>query len=549
MKSKFNYLPIFILVLITAGFVKQDSDRYYQIAKSIDIFGRIYKEVNTNYVDQVDPEEFMLAGIKGMLNSLDPYTVYLDQTSQKDMHAITSGKYGGIGVTVALHNGRVTVVDLIEGYSAQRQGIIIGDVIIKIDSTEINSSNYEKLGDFLKKEPGTEITVVIDREGIEHPLVFNLISEQIEIKNITYYGFVPTESNNAYIKLSGFSRTAGNELKNVIEELNEAKEIESIVLDLRGNPGGLLDAAVSVSEKFLEPDLLIVSVKGRDQSRSTEFFSKEQPVAKDKKLVVLIDNGSASASEIVAGAIQDHDRGIILGTASFGKGLVQTIFPLPYNTSLKMTTAKYYTPSGRSIQKIDYSENNKVFAEPDSLKIEGYQTDNKRTVFSAGGIEPDTIVTSAGESQIIKNLLAKGMFFKFATRYYNNNNVVNIDSLKDHEIIDDFLSFVKENEFDYRTKAENLLDQLMKNSEKDDNLAQLEEQLLQMKIKYAELKNKELLEHKNEILVEVKTEIAARIGGRSGRIVESLKYDGQFNAAVSIANNINSYNKLLKIDY
>ncbi|MBZ0179925.1 MAG: S41 family peptidase [Melioribacteraceae bacterium] len=549
MKSKFNYLPIFILVLITAGFVKQDSDRYYQIAKSIDIFGRIYKEVNTNYVDQVDPEEFMLAGIKGMLNSLDPYTVYLDQTSQKDMHAITSGKYGGIGVTVALHNGRVTVVDLIEGYSAQRQGIIIGDVIIKIDSTEINSSNYEKLGDFLKKEPGTEITVVIDREGIEHPLVFNLISEQIEIKNITYYGFVPTESNNAYIKLSGFSRTAGNELKNVIEELNEAKEIESIVLDLRGNPGGLLDAAVSVSEKFLEPDLLIVSVKGRDQSRSTEFFSKEQPVAKDKNLVVLIDNGSASASEIVAGAIQDHDRGIILGTASFGKGLVQTIFPLPYNTSLKMTTAKYYTPSGRSIQKIDYSENNKVFAEPDSLKIEGYQTDNKRTVFSAGGIEPDTIVTSAGESQIIKNLLAKGMFFKFATRYYNNNNVVNIDSLKDHEIIDDFLSFVKENEFDYRTKAENLLDQLMKNSEKDDNLAQLEEQLLQMKIKYAELKNKELLEHKNEILVEVKTEIAARIGGRSGRIVESLKYDGQFNAALSIANNINSYNKLLKIDY
>jgi len=549
MKNKFNYLPIFILVLITAGFVKQDSDRYYQIAKSIDIFGRIYKEVNTNYVDQVDPEEFMLAGIKGMLNSLDPYTVYLDQTSQKDMHAITSGKYGGIGVTVALHNGRVTVVDLIEGYSAQRQGIIIGDVIIKIDSTEINSSNYEKLGDFLKKEPGTEITVVIDREGIEHPLVFNLISEQIEIKNITYYGFVPTESNNAYIKLSGFSRTAGNELKNVIEELNEAKEIESIVLDLRGNPGGLLDAAVSVSEKFLEPDLLIVSVKGRDQSRSTEFFSKEQPVAKDKKLVVLIDNGSASASEIVAGAIQDHDRGIILGTASFGKGLVQTIFPLPYNTSLKMTTAKYYTPSGRSIQKIDYSENNKVFAEPDSLKIEGYQTDNKRTVFSAGGIEPDTIVTSAGESQIIKNLLAKGMFFKFATRYYNNNNVVNIDSLKDHEIIDDFLSFVKENEFDYRTKAENLLDQLMKNSEKDDNLAQLEEQLLQIKIKYAELKNKELLEHKNEILVEVKTEIAARIGGRSGRIVESLKYDGQFNAALSIANNINSYNKLLKIDY
>jgi len=549
MKNKLKYFPVLILVLITLGFVKQDSDRYYQIAKSIDIFGRIYKEVNTNYVDQVDPEEFMLSGIKGMLNSLDPYTVYLDQTSQKDMHAITSGKYGGIGVTVGLHNGRVTVVDLIEGYSAQRQGIIIGDVIIKIDSTEINSSNYEKLGDFLKKEPGTEITLLVDREGVEHPIVFNLISEQIEIKNITYYGFVPTESNNAYIKLSGFSRTAGNELKNVIEELNGEKEIESIVLDLRGNPGGLLDAAVSVAEKFLEPDQLIVSVKGRDQSKSTEFFSKEQPVAKDKKLVVLIDNGSASASEIVAGAIQDHDRGIILGTPSFGKGLVQTIFPLPYNTSLKMTTAKYYTPSGRSIQKIDYSHNNKVFEEPDSLKIEGYETDNKRTVYSAGGIEPDTVVVSAGESQIIKNLLAKGMFFKFATKFFNNNNINDVAEVNDLRMIDQFLIFVKENEFDYRTKAENLLDQLIKNSEKDNNLAHLEEQILQMKIKYSELKNKELLEHKNEILSEVKKEIAARIGGRSGRIIESLKYDGQFNSALTIAKNINTYNKLLNIDY
>lgn len=549
MKNKFNYLPVFILVLLTFGFVKQDSDRYYKIAKSIDIFGRIYKEVNTNYVDQVDPEEFMLAGIKGMLNSLDPYTVYLDQTSQKDMNAITSGKYGGIGVTVGLHNGRVTVVDLIEGYSAQRQGIIIGDVIIKIDSTEINSSNYEKLGDFLKKEPGTEITVIIDREGVDNPLIFNLISEQIEIKNITYYGFVPTEGNNAYIKLSGFSRTAGNEIKNVIEELNGEKEIESIVLDLRGNPGGLLDAAVSVAEKFLEPEQLIVSVKGRDQSKSTEFFSKEQPVAKDKKLVVLIDNGSASASEIVAGAIQDHDRGIVLGTASFGKGLVQTIFPLPYNTSLKMTTAKYYTPSGRSIQKIDYSHNNKVFEEPDSLKIEGYETDNKRTVYSAGGIEPDTVVVSAGESQIIKNLLAKGMFFKFATKFFNSNDISDIESVNDPEIIDEFLIFVEENEFDYRTKAENLFDQLIKNSEKDNNLALLEEQILQMRIKYSELKNKELLEHKNEILAEVKKEIAARIGGRSGRIIESLKYDGQFNTALSIAKNINTYNKLLNIDY
>lgn len=548
MKNKFNYLPVFILVLFSFGFVKQDTDRYYQIAKSIDIFGRIYKEVNTNYVDQVDPEEFMLAGIKGMLNSLDPYTVYLDQTSQKDMHAITSGKYGGIGVTVGLHNGRVTVVDLIEGYSAQRQGIIIGDVIVKIDSTVITSANYEKLGDYLKKEPGTEITVIIEREGVDHPMIFNLISEQIEIKNITYYGFVPSESKNAYIKLSGFSRTAGNELKNVIEELSDQKEIESIVLDLRGNPGGLLDAAVSVAEKFLEPKNLIVTVKGRDQNKFTDYYSVEEPVAKDNKLVVLIDGGSASASEIVAGAIQDHDRGIILGSTSFGKGLVQTIFPLSYNTSLKMTTAKYYTPSGRSIQKIDYSSNNRVFENPDSLKKEGYETDNKRVVYSAGGIEPDTTIVSAGESHVIKNLLAKGMFFKFATKYYNSKNLLDINSLNKDQVIIEFLNYVRENEFDYRTKAETLIEQLFKNIENDDNLGQLEEQILKLKIEYADLKNQELVQHKNEILAEIYKELAARINGRSGRIEESLKYDEQFNSAYTLVQNINSYKLLLNID-
>jgi len=277
-----------VLVLTLSGFMQSDTDIYFQMSKSIDIFGRVYKEVAINYVDEVKPKDFMLEGIKGMLANLDPYTVYIDENHQKDIELITKGKYGGIGATVGLYNDKITIVDLIEGYSAQRQGIRIGDVIIKVDSIEISKDNYEDLGKYLKREPGTEISITIERDGKKGNMIFNLVSEEIEIRNITYYGFVPEESNNVYLKLSGFSRSAGEEIRKAIQELRVQKEIESIILDLRGNPGGLLDAAIDVSEKFLYKDNVIVSIKGRDKKQEQTYKAKEEPIAGNIKLGVRV---------------------------------------------------------------------------------------------------------------------------------------------------------------------------------------------------------------------------------------------------------------------
>ncbi len=532
------------LILIFSGFIRNDSDFYFEINKSIDIFGRVYKEVALNYVDPINPEEFMLAGISGMLESLDPYTNFIDDSHQKDIDIITKGRYGGIGATVGLRNENVTIVDLIEGYSAQRQGLRIGDVIIKVDDVPVTKENYESLSNLLKGEPGTTVKITIRREGVNEELTFNLIREEIEIKNLSFYGFVPENSNNVYLKLSGFSRAAGDEVKKALLELKSQKKIESIILDLRGNPGGLLDAAIDVCEKFLPKGQLIVTVKGRDSSNFKKYFSQEEPIASTPKLAVLIDEGSASASEIVAGAVQDHDRAVIVGTNSFGKGLVQTVIPLSFNTSLKITTARYYTPSGRCIQKINYSDKNKVLQKSSVQEQTEFQTDNKRKVLSAGGITPDSIVNNKSKSILIQRLLADGMFFKFATYIYNNSSM-NLKEISDNYLIKEFKNYIQKQSFQFVSPAEKLIDQL-KQLAKDENLGEkFIEQLENAKHQISENNFKEIDKFKNEIVSLIKEELAARTIGRTGRILESLKHDNQFEVALSILNNPNIYNKLL----
>jgi len=545
MKKAFYKILTVTILFVFVGFVNSDSDIYFQMSKGIDIFGRVYKEIALNYVDEVKPEPFMLEGIKGMLSNLDPYTVYIDEHHQKDIEIITKGKYGGIGATVGIHNNNVTIVDLIEGYSAQRQGIRIGDVIVKVDSIEITRKNYNKLGDYLKKEPGTEISITIKREGVDDELVFNLISEEIEIKNLTYYGFVPSNSNNAYLKLSGFTKSAGDEIRKAIQELRVEKEIKSIVLDLRGNPGGLLDAAVDVSEKFLKKNSVVVSIKGRANKKGQVYKAKEEPIARNIKLAVLVDNGSASASEIVTGAIQDHDRGIVVGTKSFGKGLVQTVVPLSFNTSLKLTTARYYTPSGRCIQKIDYSKGKDVFEHTSSQNNTEFFTDHKREVFAGGGITPDSIVTNSSESHFVKVLLAQGMFFRFATKFFNTNTKEKLNSKTDDELFESFMAHLKQQKFKYKSNSEKLLNKLEETFEEDGYDSDLLVEIEKLKNKFGKVKKEELVKYKKDIVAEIKKELAARTNGRKGRIIESLKHDEQFSAAVDILNDDNLYNKLL----
>lgn len=546
--SKKLFIYIFILIAFAQSqFAQKQNDIYYEIAKSIDLFGRVYKEITLRYLEEIDPREFMLAGIEGMLNTLDPYTTYIDEANQKDIDLMTTGKYGGIGATIGLRNDKITVVDLIEGYSAQRQGLRIGDVIVKIDSIVVGKNNYDQLSLYMKGDPGTLVAVTVQREAVERDLIFNLIREEIQIKNLSFYGFVPEESSNVYLKLSGFSRTAGEEIKDAILELSKKKIVESIILDLRGNPGGLLDAAISVADKFLKKDQLIVSVVGRDTNSIQEYYSVEQPVAGDADLIVMIDEGSASASEIVAGAIQDHDRGVILGANSFGKGLVQNVIPLSASTSLKLTTGKYLTPSGRSIQKFDISDKKIFLKNLNQSSIEEYRTDGNRSVYSGGGIEPDTIITNNSGSELVQDMLAQGCFFKFATNYFNTNEIFSWDEINHEEVFDSFKEYFSSSDVKLHYKVERIIDQL-KTLIQDVNInGEVLDKLNEIDRRLSEIRNEELDNYKDDVLAEIHQEISARIEGRLGRIKTALKYDNQLKSAIEILESAEKYSQILAL--
>ncbi|MGE5402461.1 MAG: S41 family peptidase, partial [Ignavibacteriales bacterium] len=479
-----------------------------------------------------------------MLSALDPYTTFIDEKRKGDIDLLTSGKYGGIGVSIGLRNEKVTIVDIIDGYSAQRQGLRIGDVITNINNKEITKDNFEDISSLVKGDPGTEVKISILRDGTDQ-LVFNLVREEVKIKNVTFADFVPENSNNVYLKLTGFTRTAGEEVQKNLASLKSKKPVNSVILDLRGNPGGLLDAAVDVCEKFLKQNQLIVTIKGRDSSNFKSYTSTEEPVYGNSNLVVLIDSGSASASEIVAAAIQDHDRGVILGTDSFGKGLVQTVIPLSYNTSLKITTAKYYTPSGRCIQKIDYSKNNKVFSNPDSDVQKSYKTDHDRTVLAYGGIKPDTVVSNDSQSNVVNELSSRGLFFKFATEYSNMHNKAEYFRMNPDALYSSFMDFLKKEKFDYTPASEKQLTELIATSEKEKYNRQLIDQLASLKGRFREMKQFELKEHKAEMLGAIRSELVSRYDGGTGRIRENLKSDKQFLAALGVASNNDVYSHLL----
>jgi carboxyl-terminal processing protease len=547
MKKKIKWILLSgALLLVIFGFAGTQGDIYFEISKNLDLFGKVYKEISFNYVEEIDPEQFMRAGIEGMLSSLDPYTIFIDEKKKEDIDLITDGKYGGIGVSIGVRGEDVTIVEVMDGYSAQKQGIEVGDILIEAAGVKISADNVDQISSLVKGEPGTTVNLKVIRNDMLDTLTFNIVREEVLIKNITYYGFYPENSNNVYIKLTNFSRSAADELKYSLKELKDQKEINSIVLDLRGNPGGLLDIAVDICDKFLKKDLLIVSTKGRVANTEKKYNSVEEPLVGDTKLVVLINGGSASASEIVAGAMQDHDRGVILGTKSFGKGLVQTILPLNYNTSLKITTAKYYTPSGRCIQKIDYAENNDVIKDDSLGQNTEFFTDNNREVYSKGGITPDTTVQYLIEGDLTKELLAKGMFFKFANLYSYSNPDFDFDKINESKILKEFEKYLDEQKYEYKSRAEKEVDQLIGDiADKDNNLS---DHLKSLKSQLANLYKSEFKIYSDEIAREIKVELAARFLGPDGKVIEQLKYDPQVQAAVNILKDQKTYNRLLHVN-
>lgn len=523
----------------------REGDYFLSINKSIDVFGRVYKEITANYVDEVDPAKFMQAGIDGMLGTLDPYTVYIDKEDGDEVELLTSGKYGGIGVTIGQRDGMIQVITVMDGYSAQRQGVIPGDRIISVDAVPVVSKKPEEVRNLTRGEPGSEVKVVIDRDGERAPLTFVLIREEIQVRNVTYADMV--KDGIGYIRLERFSRKAGEEVRQAIKELKLRGELKGLIVDLRGNPGGLLDAAVDVVSKFVPRGSLIVSTKGRRAEADKKYSSTEEPILPATPLVVLTDRSSASASEIVSGALQDLDRAVVVGTRTFGKGLVQTILPLNYGAQLKVTTARYYTPSGRSIQEIDYLHKDKsgVFATtPDSLK-KAYETAHGRKVYEHGGITPDSLVTDADAGPMVRELYRKSLFFKFATRYVADQKGAVIKEVN-AGVLDEFKKYLDEQKFDYQEESEGKVKELKQIAERShygkEVLADLD--LLSSALEKEKMRGFE--RYKDHLWRELNIELMARLRGERGRIEASLREDIPLEAAVGILKDARLYLKKTK---
>ncbi len=402
---------LMVVGFVTAFTWKDENEYYFKVNKNLELFGAVYREVSQSYVDRIEPDTFVTAGLDAMLRTLDPYTVY-QRGDASDVDLLTTGSYGGIGITVGMRGGGVTVIDVIDGYSAQQEGVRIGDRLQAINGVDVRRGSIESLRELTRGTTGTSLTVTVMREGAAKPITFRLMRENVKLRSVAFAKMLP--DGVGYIRLERFSAAAGDEVRTALGDLRKAGGLQGLILDLRDNPGGLLDAAVDVASNFVPPGSVIVSTRGRDTAENRVYRSKEPPIALDLPLVVLINGNSASAAEIVAGAVQDLDAGVIMGTQSYGKGLVQTVRRLPYDASLKITTARYYTPLGRSIQKVEYGH---ASSDAGARSSVGFRTAHGRVMREHGGITPDTVAAEVSLPGLLAQLRDASIFFKFATRY------------------------------------------------------------------------------------------------------------------------------------
>ncbi|MBI4427584.1 MAG: S41 family peptidase [Ignavibacteriales bacterium] len=535
-----------VVCILTLGFIGiPEGDLFLKINRGIDVFGKVYKEITVNYVDLVDPERFIRAGIDGMLKTLDPYTVYIGEKEGDEIDLVTNGKYGGIGVTIGSRDGLITIINLIEGFSAAKQGIEVGDRILEVDGKGVVGSSLEEVRQLVRGAPGTEVRMKIERDGVAQPIDFLLLREEIPVRNVTYVGYL--EKGIGYVRLERFSRTAGDDVRSAIKELKASGEMKGLILDLRDNPGGLLDIAVEVSSKFLPESSLVVSTKGRRSDADRKYYSTEKPMVVDIPLAVLVNRGSASASEIVTGAVQDLDRGVVVGTRTFGKGLVQTVTRLSDNTSLKVTTARYYTPSGRCIQEIDYSHRTKDGLFPtfaDSAKKE-FRTSHNRKVLEGGGVEPDTVIPEEQYSKLFADLERKAMFFKYANRFAAQHKTLAAPFDVKDEVLADFERFLKEQKFEHQEETELKLKDLRELAEKSRYGSEFFEQAQKMSNLIKVEKSRMTERFKKELRSALKTEIVGRMKNEKAKIETTFESDTQLSVAVNLVKNRKAYDRIL----
>ena len=547
MKKKITKIVVIISIATTSIFTFGISDSYFEVSKNLDIFATLFRELNIYYVDDANPGELMKTGIDAMLESLDPYTNYIPESKMEDYKMMTTGQYGGIGALIQTQKNKVVISEPYKGFGADKAGLRAGDKIIKIDGNDAVGKSSSEIREFLLGQPGTTIEMVIERPGTKELITKIVTRSEVKIKDVPYAGMV--DDSVGYIRLTGFTESASAEVKVALLDLKE-KGATSIVLDLRGNGGGLLRESVNIVNFFINKGSLVVSTKGKIKDWDKEYKALSDPIDTEIPIVVLVNGGSASASEIVSGSLQDHDRAVILGSLSFGKGLVQQVRPLSYNSKLKVTVAKYYTPSGRCIQKLDYSHRNddgKVGEVPDSLITEFKTVNSKRSVFDGKGVTPDIEAKPNLLSDISASLLLKSLFFGYATEYRLKHETIADAkgfSLTDAEY-EEFISYLSDKDYEYTTASEDLLIELEKAAKEDKYFEAVKFEYEALKNKLNHDKKGDLYKFKDEIKYILENDIVTRYHYQKGQIEASLQHDIVLDKAIKTLKNKELYKSIL----
>lgn len=538
---------------VAVGFWMPQDDDLYELRKNFRIFGAVYEELVTGYVKPVDPEHLMRTGIEAMLSDLDPYTTFLDEADNTNIDIITEGRYGGVGLNVGTRAGKVTVVAPVEGASGYKQGIRAGDVITQINDQPVAPLSMDDVQTLLRGEPGTTVDITVDRAGTPAPLHFTLTREEIDLEDVTYRGRVGAASDVGYVKLERFTRDAASDLESALQTLRDEGALDGVILDLRDNPGGLLTAAVGVTELFVSNGATVVSTEGRLPEANNTYRSDRAPLVPDLPLVVLVNGYSASASEIVAGAVQDHDRGVVMGTTTYGKGLVQAIRSLPHNTSLKMTTAQYHTPSGRSIQNLDptpFQDTSTAAADliPVGHSARGtHETAHGRMVRDGNGLRPDVEVSASSPSPLEEALKRRAAFFYYANHYAASRDTLSASFSVSDAVLTDFRTWLEDEDIRYPTDAEHAVRTLQERFGTDEyDKVKAEVAALREAVQTA--KERSFQTHESDLKQRLEKEILARFVADSQQTAAMLPHDRQVTEAVELLHDPDRYDEILTPD-